>query len=99
MSEIVYEELEHGVGRLILNSGSGNPLTPSLLDELHNQLDTLLANPPRSLIIDGGEGSIFSGGFALPVIAEWDRDKIRAFFNTFLDAVYKIMLMPCPTRL
>ena len=97
MSEIVYEELEHGVGRLILNSGSGNPLTPSLLDELHNQLDTLLANPPRSLIIDGGEGSIFSGGFALPIIAEWDREKIRAFFNRFLDAVYKIMLMPCPT--
>ena len=69
MSEIVYEELDHGVGRLMLNSGSGNPITPSLLDELNAQLDKLRENPPRSLIIDGGEGSIFSGGFALPIIA------------------------------
>ncbi len=97
MSEIVYEELDNGVGRLMLNSGSGNPLTPSLLDELNTQLDKLRENPPRSLIIDGGEGSIFSGGFALPIIANWEREKIRSFFNTFLDAVYKIMLMPCPT--
>ncbi len=97
MSEIVYEELDHGVGRLMLNSGSGNPLTPSLLEALNAQLDQLTANPPRSLVIDGGEGSIFSGGFALPVIANWEREEIRSFFNTFLDAVYKIMLMPCPT--
>ena len=89
MSEIVYEELDHGVGRLMLNSGSGNPLTPSLLEALNAQLDELTANPPRSLVIDGGEGSIFSGGFALPIIANWEREEIRTFFNTFLTCITK----------
>ena len=97
MSEILYEELDHGVGRLILNSGSGNPITPSLLETLNSELERIAKDAPRSLVIDGGEGSIFSGGFALPVIADWDRDEIRAFFGTFLDAIYKIMLMPCST--
>jgi 3,2-trans-enoyl-CoA isomerase len=97
MSEILYEELDHGVGRLILNSGSGNPITPSLLETLNSELGRIAKDAPRSLVIDGGEGSIFSGGFALPVIADWEREEIRAFFGTFLDAIYKIMLMPCPT--
>ena len=97
MSEILYEELDNGVGRIILNSGSGNPLTPTLLETLNSELSRLTENAPRALIIDGGEGSIFSGGFALPIIAKWEREEIRSFFGTFLDAIYKVMLMPCPT--
>ena len=97
MAMFFYEELEEGVGRLTLNNGSGNPITPELLKELNTQLTQLTSAPPRALVIDGGGGPIFSGGFALPVIAKWDRDQIKGFLGTFLDVLYKIMLMPCPT--
>ena len=92
-----YQELENGLGKLTLNNGSGNPITTDLLEELHTQLRQLTQNPPRSLILDAGESPIFSGGFALPVIASWNRSQIREFFGLFLDTLHSLLLLPCPT--
>lgn len=97
MSEILFDEPSPEVGRVILNSGSGNPLTPALLAALAKELGRLAQDTPRALVIDGGDGTIFSGGFSLPVIANWERDEIRGFFADFLDVLYQIMLLPCPT--
>lgn len=88
---------EIGVARLTFRNGRGNPLSPDLLDELNYQLDILVANPPRALIIDTDAASIFSGGFALPVVASWPKPELRSFFEGFLDILYKIMKISCPT--
>jgi len=88
---------EYGVARLIFRNGRGNPLSPDLLDELNEQLDTLVENPPRALIIDTDSASIYSGGFALPIVASWPRAELRSFFEGFLDIIYKIMSISCPT--
>ena len=76
-----YEELEHRIGRLTLRSGSGNPLTSELLVELAQRLSQLKEQPPRGLIFDAGDSKIFSGGFALPIIATWERGQIKDFFT------------------
>ncbi|MAA78909.1 MAG: hypothetical protein CL916_06585 [Deltaproteobacteria bacterium] len=88
---------EHGVARLIFRNGRGNPLSPDLLDEINHQLDKMSENPPRALIIDTDSASIYSGGFALPIVASWSRSDLRVFFEGFLDILYKIMRISCPT--
>ena len=97
MGTVTYSELEHGVGRLTLTSGSGNPLTPETIEALNSELGRLTDNPPKALILDGGDGSIFSGGFALPIIGSWDRDQIRSFFGGFLHALDRLLNLRCPT--
>ena len=97
MGTVTYTELEHGVGRLTLSSGSGNPLTPETVEALNSELGKLTDKPPQALVLDGGDGSIFSGGFALPIIASWDRDQINSFFGGFLHALDRLMNLGCPT--
>jgi len=97
MKTHLFEELPNGIARLSLNSGSGNPMTPDFLDELNQRLQALSKTPPRALILDAGDSKIFSGGFALPVIAPWNRDQISSFFANFLDALHHLLLLPCPT--
>jgi len=86
-----------GVARLTFNSGRGNPLTPALLDLFNQKMDELCASPPRALIIDTDGASIFSGGFALPIVASWPRADLSNFFEGFLDILYKILSLPCIT--
>ena len=82
---------------LTINNGRGNPLSPDVLDELNEKMDALLENPPKVLLIDTDGASIFSGGFALPIVASWNRKDLLQFFEGFLNIVYKIMSIPCPT--
>ena len=68
---------------LFLQSGRGNPLTPQVLTELNDTFAELMAAPPRGVILDADGSKVFSGGFALPIIAYWDRDRMRSFFDDF----------------
>lgn len=90
-------ERQDGIVRVILQSGRGNPLTPQVLTELNDTFAELMAAPPRGVILDADGSKVFSGGFALPIIAYWDRDRIRSFFNDFLQVIHKILLLPCVT--
>ena len=97
MNTIEVRTNEYGVARLTIQNGRGNPLSPDLLDLLNTELDKLTAKPPRALIIDTAGASIFSGGFSLPIVASWPRKDLRSFFEGFLDSLYKIMRISCPT--
>ena len=97
MKTITIQKEDHGVARLIINSGRGNPITPQFVQELNQAMDQLLTSPPRALVIDANGAKIFSGGFALPIIAEWKRDKLWAFFTDFLKGMHKILEIQCPT--
>jgi enoyl-CoA hydratase/carnithine racemase len=92
-----FELLDNSIARITLSSGPGNPMTPEFLDELNTRLSQLTEQPPRALILDAGDSKIFSGGFALPVIAHWKRKEIREFFANFLKALEQLILLPCPT--
>jgi enoyl-CoA hydratase len=91
------EEIDEGqIVRLSLASGRGNPLTPDLVASLKAQVEAMRASPPRVVVLDGGGGSIFSGGFSLPDIARWERPQIKSFFRDFMAIVYGLMEIPCP---
>ena len=89
MSTIHIHQLDHGVRRISLNSGSANPLTPLLVNDLNDALDDIKSNPPQALIIDADGARIFSAGFALPIIHDWDRERLWDFFSGFVDALHK----------
>jgi len=88
---------DDGVARLSIHSGRGNPVTPALVADLHTSLDALAADPPRALVFDAAGARIFSGGFALPIIAPYDRAQLSAYFDGFMGAMGKLLLLECPT--
>jgi enoyl-CoA hydratase len=97
MSSIQVTHNDKGIARLTIKNGRGNPLSPTLLDQFNLAMDTLLDKPPKALIIDTDGSSIFSGGFSLPIVASWNRPNLHKFFEGFLEILYKIMRIPCPT--
>ena len=97
MKNLIYKEDKDKIGTLTLNSGSGNPLTPELLKELDTITIDLEKAPPKALIIHGGEGKIFSGGFSLPHIYDWKREQLVDVFGTFTRALTRIISLSCPT--
>ena len=97
MTNLIYKEDENRIGFLTLNSGSGNPLTPDLIKEFYKLIIEIEAAPPKVLIVHGGEGKIFSGGFSLPHIYNWKREPLVDFFGTFTKALAKLISLSCPT--
>ena len=96
MTSIIIQDLDCGVKRISLNSGRGNPLTPTLITELNGVLDSLMPNPPRAIVLDANGSSIFSGGFALPIICDWPREEMRSFFGDFNAIMKKLLTIRCP---
>ena len=97
MSLIITTQVGNGVTKLSLNMGRGNPLTPSANQELLKTLQDLATDPPRALLLDAQGSKIFSGGFALPVIAPFEREEMRVFLSTFMACVDQILRLPCPS--
>ncbi len=97
MDPILREDLEGGVTRLRLSSGSGNALGPAAVDALATHVAALLEAPPRALLLDGGAGKIFSGGFDLTVIADFERAELAAFFSRYMEAIEGILRLDCPS--
>jgi enoyl-CoA hydratase/carnithine racemase len=97
MSTVRIEHSDDGVCRLIICNGRGNPITAEFVSDFNIAMDQLISKPPRALVIDADGAKIFSGGFALPIIADWERDTLWAFFSNFLTGLHKIMTIECPT--
>jgi enoyl-CoA hydratase/carnithine racemase len=97
MSLIVTTQVSNGVTKLSLNMGRGNPLTPTANQELLKTLQHLATDPPRALLLDAQGSKIFSGGFALPIIASFEREELRSFLNTFMACIDQILRLPCPS--
>ena len=97
MKTITIKGVDSGVSRLILHSGRGNPITPQFVKDFNVAMDQLLTTPPRALVIDADGAKIFSGGFALPIIANWGREQLWDFFTDFLGGIHKILRIECPT--
>lgn len=96
METLRSQTLDDAVVLWTLESGSGNPLTSQLISSLSRRLVELEAEPPRAVVLSGGTGPIFSGGFDLPTIAPWDRPSVTAHFEGFFGVLHRILRLPCP---
>ncbi len=68
-----------GVVQLTLANGGGNALNSALIAELHAAIDQL--GTARALVLDGGQAKLFSGGFDLTEIVDYDRAQLTTFFG------------------
>jgi enoyl-CoA hydratase/carnithine racemase len=94
---LIQLETEADLACLRLAIGRGNPLTPEAVQELEAHLEALHRDPPRALVIESADARIFSGGFALPVIAGWNRQELSEFFSGFLRSIQLLLRFPSPT--
>lgn len=72
-----------------------NALSPQLLAELGEALDTALGERARAVVVTGQPG-MFSAGLDVPVLLELDRDAMARFWRTFFDLLEKIACSPIP---
>ena len=96
MSQLQREQHDDGVVVLTLNSGSGNPLSPELVSELSRVTLELSEAPPRAVVIGAGDSKVFSAGFDLPAVGDYDPEHLTAFFEGFLGVVDRLLRLPCP---
>ncbi|MFT7578916.1 MAG: enoyl-CoA hydratase/carnithine racemase [Myxococcota bacterium] len=89
--------VDPGIVQISLATGRGNPMSAAFLDELESVLDTLEVTPPRALVIDGGDGKLFSGGFDVAELLTFPRETLRRFFQRFSEVLARLTELPTPT--
>lgn len=77
-----YYEIEHqgGIAILRMAKAPANAIDPAFLDDLHEALRELAADPPNALILTG-DGRFFSGGLDLEVVPALDADGQRRMLD------------------
>jgi len=86
-----------GIVRLSLATGAGNPINADMLEAFDDHLSELEVAPPRALIIDGGNGKLFCGGFDVKSILAYSRAEMLRFFRSFCSVLARLTALPCPT--
>ncbi len=94
---LCWEEIDPQIVRLSLDHGRGNALSLQLVDELESALGDLEALPPRALVLDGGRGKLFCGGFDLTEVLTFNERDLRRFFRRFFELLARLAELPCPT--
>ena len=97
MSLITTSTLEGDITKISLQVGKGNPLTPQVLKDLLEILQKLSDHPPQAVLLDAPDSKIFSGGFALPIIASFEREALHDFLSTFMLCLDHLLRLPCPS--
>lgn len=97
MEPLIRQDLEGDVVRLSLATGTSNHISPALLDALDKHVGDLETDPPRAVMIDGGNGNLFSGGFDLKAILAHNRREMLYFMRHFNALVARLTELPAPT--
>ena len=95
MSYVVRTDHPDGVVQLSLNNGGGNALSAAVLEAIHEALDGL--GDARALVLDGGSAKLFSGGFDLTEIVDYERAQLATFFERFMGILDRVLRLDCPT--
>ncbi len=94
MSHIRVEEHPKDVVQISMSNGGGNALNAALLHELEAAVEA--TRGARALVLDGGAAKLFSGGFDLREIVEYERDELAHFFSTFMGIIDSILRHRAP---
>ena len=80
---------------LTLAAGKANAFDPALLSALDEAVGRALADGARALVITG-EGSVFSGGLALPTLITYTRGQMRQLMADFARTMRTVLEAPVP---
>ena len=89
------EIIDHGnIRELNLARPPANALNQKLVWELTRSLWE--AGENSSTVVVSGRSGLFSGGFDIPEMIEYDRDQVSRFWQSFLNLLKTIAHMPVP---
>lgn len=93
--DTVTKEFQDHIAILRLNSGSTNPISSKLVDELSQAL-VEIKGAASGMVLCGGE-KFFSAGFNLPELLTFDRSAMSSFFERFNRLCLELFTVPVPT--
>lgn len=79
-----------------LDRGRSNALHLEMVLELTQEIQKAEKDPAIEAIILHGKEGFFSSGLDLITLYAYDKDQIEAFWNAFMDLVYKLVAFPKP---
>jgi enoyl-CoA hydratase/carnithine racemase len=81
-----------------LNRGVTNALSPELVQELADTLDTVRDAPEvRALVLSGRNDKFFSIGWDLPQLYDLEEESFLEFYEVFNQTCLKLFTLPKPT--
>jgi len=85
-----------GYSILQFDRGKSNPMNLTMFEELRQAINELREDAAVKGVIITGKEHFFSAGLDLPEIMTYDRDKTRAFWQSFMDLVAGLVAFPKP---
>jgi enoyl-CoA hydratase/carnithine racemase len=81
-----------------LNMGVTNPISPIMLSSLNSILDQLKEdNRIHSIVLTSTSAKFFSIGFEIPMLYDFDKEKMLEFYRMFNSVCIKLFTFPKPT--
>lgn len=91
-------EVQDGIAILILNNGVSNTITPKMVAEMTNVLDTLAEDTSiRGLVLTSSNEKFFSIGFDIPNLYPLPREEFEKFYRAFNQLSLKLFTIPKPS--
>lgn len=91
-------EARSGAVVVTMRSNSVNKMNPAFFDDLHEALDRVEREHPRTPLVLTAEGTTFSAGLdfedVFPRFARADPDEVAAWFARFRDSILRMFELP-----
>ena len=82
------------VGKIVMDDGKVNAMSPAMLKALHSAFDQ--AERDKAIVILTGRGKVFSAGFDLKVLANGSADEIYSMLKLGGELALRILSFPMP---
>lgn len=95
--EHIKTEFDDGLLVVTMARGKANPLNRAMVEEMNTAVEEAGRNEGvRGVVLASAFAKVFSGGFDVKEVFEYDREAMTEFFGRFIDLYEGLMLLPKP---
>jgi len=96
--ETIHVDFDENTAVVMLNRGVTNALSPRLLSELHEVLQSISDHPTvHALVLTSTNEKFFSIGFDIPRLLQLPREDLAGFYKSFNEVCLLLYGLPKPT--
>ncbi|TYP91782.1 enoyl-CoA hydratase/carnithine racemase [Sphingobacterium allocomposti] len=97
MSEFIRTQTVDHIASIGLDRGKSNAMHLEMVQELCTELGRAKDDPSVEAVIIHGKEGFFSSGLDLISLYDYDADKMRRFWEAFMELIYTLASLPKPT--
>jgi enoyl-CoA hydratase/carnithine racemase len=95
--EHIKTEFDDGLLIITMARGKANAINSAMVDEMNAAVEDARNNADvRGLVMASASAKVFSGGFDVKEVFEYDRETMADFFGRFIDLYEGLMRLPKP---